>query len=60
MVSNLALFCFGNLFGHFSKNWAIFSKSSGHPVSDTMIEYKDSLFNVFKVKFNQKDKDSNI
>jgi len=30
MVSNLALF-FGNLFGYFSKNWVIFSKSSGHP-----------------------------
>jgi hypothetical protein len=22
---------FGNCFGYFSKNWAIFSKSSGHP-----------------------------
>jgi hypothetical protein len=41
MVSNLTLFClatfvgfdilFGNLFGYFSKNWAIFSKASGHP-----------------------------
>jgi hypothetical protein len=28
MVSNLALL-FGNLFGYFSKNWAIFSKPFG-------------------------------
>ena len=41
MVSNLTLFClatfvgfdilFDNLFGYFQKNWAIFSKTSGHP-----------------------------
>jgi hypothetical protein len=25
---------FGNCFGYFLKNWAIFSKSSGHPAFD--------------------------
>jgi hypothetical protein len=29
---------FGNLFGYFSKNWAIFFKSSGHPATEKQIE----------------------
>ncbi len=28
---------FGNCFGYFSKNWVIFSKSSGHPVTDKSV-----------------------
>ncbi len=31
MVSNLALFCLATVLATFQKNWAIFSKSSGHP-----------------------------
>jgi hypothetical protein len=31
MVSNLALFCLATVLAIFQKNWAIFSKSSGHP-----------------------------
>jgi hypothetical protein len=29
---------FGKLFGYFSKNWVIFSKSSGHPATEKQIE----------------------
>jgi hypothetical protein len=29
-----AYFKFGDFSGYFLKNWAIFSKSSGHPVQD--------------------------
>jgi len=32
----------GNLFGYFSKNWAIFSKPSGHPG-----QYLRTNFRVF-------------
>jgi hypothetical protein len=36
---------FGNLFGYFSKNWAIFSKSSGHPATEQQIE-EEKMANV--------------
>jgi hypothetical protein len=36
---------FGNLFGYFSKKWAIFSKSSGHPATEKQIE-EEKMANV--------------
>jgi hypothetical protein len=40
MVSNLALFYLATFWPLFKKNWAIFSKSSGHPDSNSHLNFK--------------------
>jgi hypothetical protein len=49
VVDILALFLLGDCLGYFLNNWAIFFKSSGHPVvniHELIFELNVSLFKV--------------